>query len=273
MTNAPLCLMAVHAHPDDEAAMTGGILAKYAAEGITTVLVVCTDGALGDQVNGATPTDDHHEPDAVAEHRHQELLESCKVLSISHLETLGYSDSGMDGWPQNNAEGSFWQTPVEQGAARLVELIERYQPQVVVTYDENGFYGHPDHIQANRITQAAVRQVESVKKLFYTAIPKSELRKFQQAMIEEGQAGAEDELPTEFGTDDELIGAVIDASEVVAKKRASLAAHGSQTDSSFFLAMPEERFAQAFSNEAFVTVFDRTGTPEGIDDDLFARLR
>ena len=92
-------------------------------------------------------------------------------------------------------------------------------------------------------------------------------------MIEEGQAGAEEELPTEFGTDDELIGAVIDVSDVVAKKRASLAAHGSQTDSSFFLAMPEERFAQAFSNEAFVTVFDHTGTPEGVDDDLFARLR
>ena len=273
MTNAPLCLMAVHAHPDDEAAMTGGILAKYAAEGITTVLVVCTDGALGDQVTGATPTDDHHEPDAVAQHRHQELLESCKVLSISHLETLGYSDSGMEGWPQNNAEGSFWQTPVDQGAARLAELIERYQPQVVVTYDENGFYGHPDHIQANRITQVAVREAESVKKLFYTAIPKSALAKFQQALQEEGNDTPEEELPIEFGTDDDLIGAVIDVSEVVAKKRASLAAHGSQTDSSFFLAMPEERFAQAFSNEAFVSVFDHTGTPEGIDDDLFARLR
>ena len=253
--------------------MTGGILAKYAAEGVTTVLVVCTDGSLGDQVTGATPADDHHEPDAVAAHRYDELLESCKVLSISHLETLDYRDSGMEGWPQNNAEDSFWQTPVEQGAARLLELIERYKPQVVVTYDENGFYGHPDHIQANRITQVAVTQAKSVKKLFYTAIPKSELRKFQQAMIEQGQAGAEEELPTEFGTDDELIGAVIDVSEVVGKKRASLAAHGSQTDSSFFLAMPEDRFAQAFSNEAFVTVFDHTTKPDGLDDDLFARLR
>ncbi len=273
MTTTPLCLMAVHAHPDDEAAMTGGILAKYAAQGITTVLVVCTDGALGDQVTGATPTDDHHEPDAVAAHRYGELMKSCEVLSISHLETLGYRDSGMEGWPQNNEAGSFWQTPVEQGAARLVELIERYQPQVVVTYDENGFYGHPDHIQANRITKAALEQVSSVEKFFYTAIPKSELRQFQQAMIEEGQANAEEELPTEFGTDDELIGAIVDVSDAVAKKRASLAAHGSQTDSSFFLAMPEERFARAFSREAFVTVFDRTGKPDGLDDDLFARLR
>jgi len=264
--------MAVHAHPDDEAAMTGGILAKYAAQGITTVLVVCTDGALGDQVTGASPTDDHHEPDAVAAHRHQELLESCQVLSISHLETLGYRDSGMEGWPQNNAPDAFWQIPVATAAAKLRQLIDHYQPQVVVTYDENGFYGHPDHIQANRITQAAIDSAPSVQKLFYTAIPKSELRKFQDALREEGQTNAEEELPSEFGTDDELIGAVVDVSGVVTKKRASLAAHGSQTDSSFFLAMPEERFAQAFSNEAFVRVLDHTGGV-GIDDDLFARLR
>jgi LmbE family N-acetylglucosaminyl deacetylase len=272
VTKAPLCLMAVHAHPDDEAAMTGGILAKYAAEGITTVLVVCTDGALGDQTTGATPTDEHHEPESVAAHRHQELLESCKVLSISHLETLGYRDSGMAGWPQNDVADSFWQTPVADSAARLAALIEHYRPQVVVTYDENGFYGHPDHIQANRITKAALEMVPSVEKLFYTAIPKSVLAGFRQALAEEGSGDPDAELPDEFGTEDDQIGAVIDVAQVVDKKRASLQAHASQTDSSFFLAMAPERFAQAFGQEAFVSVFDSTSR-QGIDDDLFARLR
>jgi LmbE family N-acetylglucosaminyl deacetylase len=151
-------------------------------------------------------------------------------------------------------------------------LIERYQPDVVVTYDENGFYGHPDHIQANRITTAALKEPTSVQKLFYTALPKSVLRQFRQAMAEEGVAEGSD-FPEEFGTDDALIGAVVDVSDVVMKKRASLAAHASQSDSAFFLEMPEERFAQAFSREAFVTVIDHTGGTVGIDDDLFARLR
>ena len=272
MTNQPLTLMAVHAHPDDEASMTGGILARYAAEGITTVLVTSTDGALGDSPLGFRPEDEDHDPTHVVAHRHEELLESCKILKITHLEELGYSDSGMIGWPQNDAPNAFWQLPVEEGAQRLVALIEQYQPQVVVTYDENGFYGHPDHIQANRITKRALELIDSVDKFFYTAIPKSELAKFSEALEEAGEVEAADDLPTDFGTDDALIGAIVDVSAFIKTKRAALQAHGSQTDSSFFLEMPEERFEEAFGREAFVRVLDRTGTG-GVDDDLFARLR
>ena len=99
---------------------------------------------------------------------------------MSHLELLGYHDSGMDGWPQNDAPGSFWQTPVAEPAARLADLMRKYRPQVVVTYDENGFYGHPDHIQANRITHAALEESGIPAKLYYTAIPRSAIKGFRE---------------------------------------------------------------------------------------------
>src|ERR1041384_4123627 len=98
MTDRPLTLMAVHAHPDDEATGTGGVLAKAAAEGITTVLVTCTDGGCGDGPGGIKPGDEGHDPAAVAVLRREELDVSCATLKISHLETLGYADSGMMGW-------------------------------------------------------------------------------------------------------------------------------------------------------------------------------
>lgn len=143
MTDRPLTLMAVHAHPDDEATGTGGVLARYAAEGVRTVLVTCTDGGCGDGPGGVKPGDPGHDPAAVAAMRRKELEASCEVLKISDLEMLDYADSGMIGWPSNDAPGSFWNTPVEEGAARLAELIEHYRPDVVVTYDENGSTATP----------------------------------------------------------------------------------------------------------------------------------
>ena len=161
MAERPLTLMAVHAHPDDEAIGTGGILARYAAEGVRTVLVTCTNGELGDAPGGLKPGEPGHDERAVVELRRRELEASCEVLGVAHLEMLGYHDSGMEGWPQNESPGSFWRTPVEEPAQRLAELMDRYEPQVVVTYDENGFYGHPDHIQANRVTHAALTRVRA----------------------------------------------------------------------------------------------------------------
>ena len=164
--NRPLTLMAVHAHPDDEATGTGGVLARYAAEGIRTVLVTCTDGGCGDGPGGVKPGEPGHDPVAVAALRRQELKASCDVLNITHLEMLDYAGSGMMGWATNDAPESFWRTPVEQSAARLAELMRRYEPDVVVTYDENGFYGHPDHIQANRVTVAALALTDLTPKVY-----------------------------------------------------------------------------------------------------------
>src|ERR1700761_4081667 len=124
--------MAVHAHPDDEATSTGGVLAKAAAEGIRTVLVTCTDGSCGDGPGGVKPGEPGHVPADVVAERRRELEGSAKALGISDVELLGYADSGMMGWPQNEAPGAFWGTPVEEAGAKLTALVEQYRPDVVV---------------------------------------------------------------------------------------------------------------------------------------------
>jgi LmbE family N-acetylglucosaminyl deacetylase len=268
-----LTLMAVHAHPDDEAIGTGGILAHYADEGVEVVLVTCTNGELGDAPGGLKPGDPGHDEQVVVPLRRDELEASCKVLGVSHLELLGYHDSGMDGWPQNDAPGSFWRTPIEEPTARLAALMRRYEPQVVVTYDENGFYGHPDHIQANRITHAALEESGIPAKLYYTALPRSALAGFRDLLEEAGIEGPGEvaENP-DFGTPDELITTRIDVSAVTGRKYASLAAHASQSDNIFFLEMGEEMFSRLMGAEFFVRVVDTTDAPVP-EDDLFAGLR
>jgi LmbE family N-acetylglucosaminyl deacetylase len=265
--------MAVHAHPDDEATSTGGVLARYSDEGVRTVLVTCTNGELGDGPGGVKPEDPSHDENVIVPLRRTELEASCEILGVSDLELLGYHDSGMEGWPQTEAPDSFWQTPVADAAHRLALLMEEYQPQVVITYDENGFYGHPDHIQANRITLAAIAECGIPDKLYYTAIPRSSLQGFAETLA---AAGIDfpinaDENP-DFGTPDELITTSVDCMSVASRKYASLAAHASQSDNIFFLQMGEELFSTVMGNEMFVRVLNSTDavTPE---DDLFAGLR
>ena len=267
-----LTLMAVHAHPDDEASTTGGILAKYSAEGIRTVLVTCTDGALGDSPDTKAGEDGHtdeHDADAVIALRTKELQDSCQVLGITHLEQLGFRDSGMMGWPTNDAEGSFWSTPVEEAAKPLIALIEKYQPDVVVTYDEIGFYGHPDHIQAHRITLAALDATGSQAKLYFPTIKHSALKDFAATLAEFG-VEVPDLEEGQFGSPDEQIGASIDCVAQAPLKRASLAAHVSQADNIFFLKLPVEMFTAAFGTEDFLRI---RPAGSGVETDLFAGLR
>ncbi|KUN24741.1 GlcNAc-PI de-N-acetylase [Streptomyces antibioticus] len=277
MTDRPLTLMAVHAHPDDEATGTGGVLARYAAEGIRTVLVTCTDGSCGDGPGGVKPGDPGHDPAAVAEMRRQELQASCEVLKVSDLELLDYADSGMMGWPSNDTPGSFWQTPVEDGAARLAELMRHYRPDVVVTYDENGFYGHPDHIQAHRITMAALEMTELTPKVYWTTAPHSMMRRFSELMREfdpnlPAPNAEEAAALARIGLPDEEITTWVDTTGFSDQKFDSLAAHASQGENIFFLKMGKERFGELMGMETFVRVRDTTGAavPES---DLFAGLR
>ena len=277
MTDRPLTLMAVHAHPDDEATTTGGVLAQYAAEGIRTVLVTCTDGGCGDGPGGVKPGEPGHDPAAVVLMRRQELEASCDVLKISDLEMLDYADSGMMGWPSNDAPGSFWQTPGEEGAARLAELMRHYRPDVVVTYDENGFYGHPDHIQAHRITMAALEMTELTPKAYWTTMPRSQMQRFGEILRELNPDMPEPD-PAEvaemakMGLPDDEITTWVDATAFSGQKFDSLAAHASQGDNIFFLKMGKERFGELMGTETFVRVQDTTGAavPE---NDLFAGLR
>ena len=270
--DAPLTLMCVHAHPDDEAISTGGILARYADEGVRTVLVTCTSGELGDGPGGVKPGEPGHTPQAVVAARRTELEASCAALGVAHLELLGYHDSGMMGWPQNDAPDAFWHVDVHAAGARLGALMERYRPQVVVTYDENGFYGHPDHIQAHRITVAALASTNAVDKLYYPAVPASAIPRLAELLSEHGL-----EVPAEiedapFGTPDEQISAVVDVSAVTDRKYDSLAAHASQSDNIFFLTMGRQVFGAVFKEEAFVRAQDRTGAPVP-ENDLFAGVR
>ncbi|MER6362244.1 PIG-L family deacetylase [Kitasatospora sp. NPDC001527] len=276
MTDRPLTLMAVHAHPDDEATGTGGVLARYAAEGIRTVLVTCTDGACGDGPQGVKPGEAGHDPAAVAAMRRRELEASCEHLKVGHLEMLGYGDSGMMGWAANDAPGSFWTTPVDEAAARLADLMRQYRPDVVVTYDENGFYGHPDHIQANRITTRALELAGISPKVYWTTAPRSMMARFGEVMREFGAAwdepGSEESEIPEIGLPDEEITTWVDTTGFGGQKFDALAAHASQGENIFFLKMGKEKFTQLMGVETFVRVQDTTDAalPE---NDLFAGLR
>lgn len=273
MTEATLTLMAVHAHPDDEASSTGGILARYSAEGIRTVLVTCTNGELGDGHETSKPGDIGHDEAWVVATRRRELEASCEILGVSSLEVLGYRDSGMMGWPQNDAAGSFWTTPVAQAAARLSKLIEHYRPQVVVTYDANGFYGHPDHIQAHRITLAALEATPIPDKLYYPGIPESAMAVFRETLRSAGVEGPDEvDGDWDFAIDDELISTIVDCSDYVGRQYAALEAHASQGDGTFFLRLGVDLFSKLMSREMFVRALDRTGVPTP-EDDLFAGLR
>ena len=268
----PLTLMAVHAHPDDEATSTGGVLAKYAAEGVTTVLVTCTDGALGDS-GTVKPGEEGHSTAEVVALRAAELAESCRILGVTHAHSLGYHDSGMMGWPQNDAPGAFWTTPVDEPVARLAALLERYRPDVVITYDDFGFYGHPDHIQAHRVTLAALDLAGSDARLYFSTIRRSDMARFGELMREAGVEMPEP-APDEpsIGAEDGDVAAEVDCSAFVAQKRDSLAAHASQVENIPFLRFPLDVFGQVFGRESFVQARPAR-THDAVADDLFAGLR
>lgn len=280
--------MVVHAHPDDESPSTGGVLAKYGAEGVTTVLVTCTDGGCGDGPGGVKPGEPGHDPAQVAAQRARELEASAKALQLSHVEMLGYKDSGMMGWEANRAPGAFWSMDPEQAAGPLVELIRKYRPQVVVTYDEHGFYGHPDHIQTHRVTMAAVRQSGIPAKVYETTVPRSGFARMTEALAHSGidfsGDGEWEEGEQEFGVmkdehgetfkmgvEDEEVTTTVEVSKWIEAKRTSLGAHASQSENILFLQMDPQLFAQLFGVETFVRRQDSTGAPLP-ETDLFAGI-
>lgn len=267
-----LTLMAVHAHPDDEVIGTGGVLARSADEGIRTVLVTCTNGEQGDGPGGVKPGDPGHDEAEVSRRRLSELSDSAAHLAIAHVELLGYRDSGMDGWATNHAPDAFCNVPLDQATERLVALMEQYRPQVVVTYDENGGYGHPDHIQAHRVAVAATQASMIPSKLYYSAIPRARVAELFEYLRAAGTDMQNMELPPDFGTPDEQITTVVDVSAYVERKRKALEAHASQGDNIFLLRLPEEAQQRAFSTESFVRHLSRVDAPD-TEDHLFDGLR
>lgn len=276
--SASLTFLAVHAHPDDEASSSGGVFRLLKNQGVRTVLVTCTNGEFGDALGGIKPDQPGHDPDAVAVYRKGELEESCEILGIDRLVMLGYRDSGMIGWPQNDDPRSFWSTPLEEAAQKLAAILNEERPQVIMTYNEIGFYGHPDHIQAHRITLSALDLLDYQPTVYFNAIPSSVFARFRE-VIEESQTEEEktessqsEEAPFDLGTPDELIGAAIDVRSVVDAKFDALQAHSSQLDESFFLRMGRERFKEVMGTEWFVRAVSPFAHDEVVTD-LFVDYR
>ena len=267
-----LRLMAVHAHPDDEAISTGGVLARYSAEGARTILVTCTNGEQGDDNGGVKPGDNGHDPGEVAARRIAELRRSAEILGVGELELLGYRDSGMVGWKANADPDVFCNVPLEEAGERIAGLLRRYRPQVVITYDENGGYGHPDHIQAHRATVAAAEATGIPEKFYYSAFPKSAFAQMRQRLEEAGFDVEALGFSGDFGVADELVTTTVDVSKYVGVKRGALLAHESQSDNfGPFTQLPEEVVVEGMSREWFILRSARAGMAG--EDDLFAGLR
>jgi mycothiol conjugate amidase Mca len=275
--------MAVHAHPDDECFSTGGILARYSAEGVRTILVTCTDGAVGEISDPALAT-----PENLAEVRAGELDESVRILGISRLAKLGYRDSGMQGTADNQNPLSFHQADFDEAVGKVVRLVREERPDVIVTYDENGGYGHPDHIRAHQVAVAAFEAAGDPKhypengpawspaKLYYAVIARSSFPRFIERLREAGieapftaRPEQQDEERPTFGVSDDRVTTTVDVSQYVETKRRSLAAHRTQMGpDQFFMRVPPGLFAEFFGRENFQRVSGATsGSPEV---DLFA---
>jgi len=272
-----LTLMAVHAHPDDEASSTGGVLARYADEGVRTIVVTCTNGEFGDAADGVKPGLDGHDEAAVAQTRLAELRESAKILGVAELELLGYHDSGMPEWDYKNRPDAFCNVPQAEVAARIGALIERYRPQVVITYDDKGAYQHPDHVHASQAAVAAVAASAIPAKLYLTAMRRSDWQKVWEAIRDLGGdvpdfSSVSPEVQRQMDEAEQRITTTIDISPVLERKRDALFAHASQIRESWFSKIPPEVAAQAFGRESFIRASDTTGAPVP-EDDLFAGLR
>ena len=281
-----LSFLAVHAHPDDEASSTGGLLRLLADQGVRTVLVTCTNGEFGDAPGGIKPDQDGHDADDVAALRERELAAAVDVLGVTRLVRLGYRDSGMRGWPQNDDPRSFWATPVADAARRLADVLDEERPAVVMTYNEHGFYGHPDHIQAHRITMAALSMIDYEPTLYFNAIPDSVMKTYRERWEQEDrerraadeakgivrEPEPESDEDFEMGTPDDAIDAAIDVSTVSDAKFDALAAHASQIADSFWMKMGREQFRQVMRTEWFVRATNPLGL-EGCVDDILAGYR
>jgi N-acetyl-1-D-myo-inositol-2-amino-2-deoxy-alpha-D-glucopyranoside deacetylase len=266
----PRGLLLVHAHPDDEALGTGGTIAKYAAEGAHVCLITCTNGEVGEIAEvPELGTVDEIRP-RLGEVRRLELEAACRELGDVDLRMLGYHDSGMEGTPENDAPIAFVNQELDDVVAKIVDVIREVGAQVLVTYDDYGLYGHPDHIRAH---EAALRaaDIAGVAKVYYIAFPKSLMRMARDAAAAMGLTDeffSEDDIER-IGTDDALISASIDCTDFVDNKFRALEAHRTQFGTTqLFLQIPAE-YRAGFGHEHYVLARSSVLQSDGIESDLF----
>jgi N-acetyl-1-D-myo-inositol-2-amino-2-deoxy-alpha-D-glucopyranoside deacetylase len=285
-------LLLVHAHPDDETIGTGATMARYAADGVKVTLVTCTLGEEGEVVVPELAHLAADKDDTLGQFRIAELSTACAALGVDDHRFLGgpgrWRDSGMMGTPQNDRTEAFWQANIEEATAALVGVIREVRPHAAITYDENGGYGHPDHIQAHRVTMAALSAAADslyradlgepwlTPKVYWTAIPKSVLAEGITRLKAAGKSFFEvdsvDDLP--MGTPDELVTTAVDARDYLPAKLAAMRAHATQisNDGPFF-ALADNVGQQAFGIEYFQLVQGALAPEgDGHESDLFAGL-
>jgi N-acetyl-1-D-myo-inositol-2-amino-2-deoxy-alpha-D-glucopyranoside deacetylase len=287
-------LLLVHAHPDDEAINNGATMARYASEGAAVTLVTCTRGEEGEILVPGLTHLPPHEQDGLGDHRETELAEAMAALGVSDFRFLGgagrYRDSGMIGTPSNERPDCFWRADLREAADHLVAVIREVRPQVLVTYDEDGGYGHPDHIQAHRVAMygASLAAAPSyrldlgepwdVRKIYWTAVSESSLRESMRRLRELGDETAfegwdpDEEMPA-FVVPDKLLTTKVDGSDFVEDKLAAMRAHATQisVDGPFF-ALSNNLGNEVWSTEFYRLVKGSPGETDsgGLESDLFA---
>jgi LmbE family N-acetylglucosaminyl deacetylase len=253
-------LVSFHAHPDDEAIPTGGSLAKAAKDGHRVVLVFATRGENGEVDDGFLDPGEE-----LWQRREQETLRAAEILGAARVEFLGYVDSGMMGTPENDAPESFWQADVDEAARRLAAILDEEKADVLTIYDENGVYGHPDHIQVYRVGLRAA-ELAGTSRVYESTANRDDVQRGLLDAREAGIALPGDLNPDDFddfGVTEDRITTAVDVSDHLETKRAAMAAHASQiSETSFFLAMPAEFFAQAFGTEWYI----RRDAPPGMSE-------
>jgi N-acetyl-1-D-myo-inositol-2-amino-2-deoxy-alpha-D-glucopyranoside deacetylase len=283
--NAAKRLLLVHAHPDDETINNGVTMAKYAEAGAAVTLVTCTRGEEGEVLVTELANLASDKDDKLGEHREIELKDAMAQLGINDFRFLGtpnkkWRDSGMMGTPQNERGDVFWQADLDEASLELVKIILEIKPQVLITYDEFGGYGHPDHIKAHRVamraTELAAEQGWQVSKIYWNTMPRSVIQMGIEKMKEVGSdffgAQSADDLP--FAKPDELVTTVVNAPEYVPQKLAAMKAHATQisVDGPFF-ALSNNLGLSVWGDEYYTLVKGEKAAPfdsNGRELDIFA---
>ena len=293
----PYRLLLVHAHPDDETINNGATMARYVAEGRQVTLLTCTLGEEGEVLVPELAQLAADQADQLGGYRIGELRAAMAALGVTDMRFLGgagrYRDSGMMGTPANQHPRAFLNADLGEAVAAAVAVVRDVRPQVVVTYDENGGYGHPDHIQAHRVAMAAVDAAAdpayrpdlgepwAVAKVYWCCVPRSVLQRGIDALAAMGEEsffqGVTDAAEIPFAVPDEEVAAAVDGREFVGQKEAAMRAYPTQilVEGPFF-ALSNKLGQEVLGVEYYRLVRGERGapgsTPEGWEDDLFAGL-
>lgn len=274
-------LLGVFAHPDDEGVMAGAFL-HYSASGVETGLICATRGEVGEIADPALAT-----PENLGQVRKDELRAAAAILGINTLWFLGYRDSGMAGTPENEDPRAFAQASAVDVVSKLTAIIREFRPQVLVTFDETGGYGHPDHIAIYKHTTSAFHAAadavqfpelgpaHSAAKLYYTAFPRSGIRALGEWMRSQNYQGSFSNLgPEKLGIPDDLISIRLNVEQWQETKNRSWSMHRTQMNPNIpFAQMPEELQRQWRSYEVYQLAASRVGPDVPGENDLFARVR